>query len=32
MCECVIANRSYLWLQHDCVCVVKAAWLFAYYL
>jgi hypothetical protein len=25
---CVFATRSYLWLQHDCVCVVKAAWLF----
>jgi hypothetical protein len=35
MCDCnyfvcVIATRSYLWLQHDCVCVVKAAWLFGY--
>jgi hypothetical protein len=22
---CVSATRSYLWLQHDCVCVVKVA-------
>jgi hypothetical protein len=27
---CVIATQSYLWLQHDCACVVKAAWLFGY--
>jgi hypothetical protein len=27
---CVIATQSYLWLQHDCVCVVKATWLFSY--
>jgi hypothetical protein len=26
----VIATRSYLWLQHDCVCMVKATWLFGY--
>jgi hypothetical protein len=27
---CVIATISYLWSQHDCVCVVKATWLFGY--
>jgi hypothetical protein len=27
---CVIATRSYLWLHHDWVCVVKATWLFGY--
>jgi hypothetical protein len=25
---CVFATRSYLWLQHDYVCVVKTTWLF----
>jgi hypothetical protein len=29
-CVCVIATRSYLCLQHDCVYVVKAIWLFGY--
>jgi hypothetical protein len=27
---CVIATRSYLWLQPDCVYVVKTTWLFCY--
>jgi hypothetical protein len=27
---CVIATRSYLWLHHDWVCVVKATWFFGY--
>jgi hypothetical protein len=27
---CVIATRRYVWLQPDCVCMVKTTWLFYY--